>query len=111
MKNIINLYLKNYIKFNTLIQIHQINIKLKILIRCAYALNLANIKAVCYGCSNERFGGNGSILKLHAVTPHPYLSIGGVEMEEGKRVLKEFYERGNMSIPEDQRHRKKLKKD
>lgn len=33
-------------------------------IMCAYALNLKNIKKVYFGCKNERFGGNGSIITL-----------------------------------------------
>ena len=32
---------------------------------CAYALNIAGIKHVVFGCENDKFGGNGSILSLH----------------------------------------------
>jgi tRNA-specific adenosine deaminase 2 len=32
---------------------------------CAYALNIAGIKKVVFGCENDKFGGNGSILSLH----------------------------------------------
>ena len=34
-------------------------------IMCAYALNLAHIEGVIFGCENDKFGGNGSILSLH----------------------------------------------
>jgi tRNA-specific adenosine deaminase 2 len=34
-------------------------------IMCAYALNIAGIKHVVFGCENDKFGGNGSILSLH----------------------------------------------
>jgi tRNA-specific adenosine deaminase 2 len=34
-------------------------------IMCAYALNQVKIKAVYFGCENDKFGGNGSILSLH----------------------------------------------
>ena len=34
-------------------------------IMCAYALHLAKISRVVYGCDNDKFGGNGSILSLH----------------------------------------------
>ena len=32
---------------------------------CAHALNRIQIKRVVYGCDNDKFGGNGSILSLH----------------------------------------------
>ena len=31
-------------------------------IMCAYAIGLAGIKKVYYGCKNERFGGNGGLI-------------------------------------------------
>ena len=34
-------------------------------IMCAYALHLARIDRVVYGCDNDKFGGTGSILSLH----------------------------------------------
>jgi tRNA-specific adenosine deaminase 2 len=34
-------------------------------IMCAYALKEIKIKAVYFGCENDKFGGNGSILSLH----------------------------------------------
>ena len=35
-------------------------------IMCAAALRLMNVKRVYFGCKNDRFGGNGSILSVHA---------------------------------------------
>jgi tRNA-specific adenosine deaminase 2 len=32
---------------------------------CAAAIGKLGIRSVYYGCGNERFGGNGSILSLH----------------------------------------------
>jgi tRNA(Arg) A34 adenosine deaminase TadA len=32
---------------------------------CAAALGKLGIRRVIFGCSNERFGGNGSILSIH----------------------------------------------
>ena len=32
---------------------------------CAHALNIVQIKRVVFGCHNDKFGGNGSILSLH----------------------------------------------
>jgi tRNA-specific adenosine deaminase 2 len=34
-------------------------------IMCAYALKEIKIKAVYFGCENDKFGGNGSILSLN----------------------------------------------
>lgn len=35
-------------------------------IMCAGALSIVGIRRVVYGCKNERFGGNGSILSIHS---------------------------------------------
>ena len=35
-------------------------------IMCAGALSLLGIHRVVFGCKNDRFGGNGSILSLHS---------------------------------------------
>jgi tRNA(Arg) A34 adenosine deaminase TadA len=37
-------------------------------IMCAAALSLLHIKAVTFGCFNDKFGGAGSILSLHAAS-------------------------------------------
>eukprot|EP01016_Furgasonia_blochmanni_P002326 TRINITY_DN10913_c0_g1_i2.p1 TRINITY_DN10913_c0_g1~~TRINITY_DN10913_c0_g1_i2.p1 ORF type:complete len:161 (-),score=17.45 TRINITY_DN10913_c0_g1_i2:28-510(-) len=75
-------------------------------IMCAFALNLVGIRKVFFGCWNERFGGNGSILSLHnSLSFHKYDILGGILQEECVNVLKTFYERGNMNIPEEKRHR------
>jgi len=34
-------------------------------IMCAYALKLVGIQKVYFGCKNDKFGGNGSILNIH----------------------------------------------
>jgi len=34
-------------------------------IMCAHALALGGVTKVIYGCDNDKFGGNGSILSLH----------------------------------------------
>jgi len=71
---------------------------------CAHALGLAWIKQVYFGCENDWFGGNGSILNLHTLNGYP--SRGGLMSEEGINVLKKFYEWGNEKVPENKRHRK-----
>lgn len=39
-------------------------------------MNDKGIKEVIYGCSNERFGGNGSVLNLNDRFPNKYKSFG-----------------------------------
>jgi len=34
-------------------------------IMCAYAINLAGVERVVFGCENDKFGGTGSVLSLH----------------------------------------------
>ena len=33
---------------------------------CASALRQYGIRTVYYGCGNDRFGGNGSVLSIHS---------------------------------------------
>ncbi|KAK8471092.1 hypothetical protein PHAVU_003G141300 [Phaseolus vulgaris] len=40
-------------------------------IMCASALSILGIKEVFYGCSNDKFGGCGSILSLHSSNTTP----------------------------------------
>ena len=77
---------------------------------CAYALNLIGIKEVYFGCGNDKFGGNGSVFKFHERLPNPYKSIGGLFEKEAAEILRRFYERGNINIPEEKRNRKRQKK-
>jgi len=63
---------------------------------CGYALNLAStiiqliidIKQVYYGASNDKFGGNGSIIDTSTMSPHPYNQIGGIMKDKAIEVLK-----------------------
>ena len=79
-------------------------------IMCAYALNLVGIKEVYFGCGNDKFGGNGSVFTFNECLPHPYKSYGGIYEKEAAEVLRKFYERGNVNIPEEKRNRKRQKK-
>jgi len=67
---------------------------------CGYALNLLSnfshvislkmleIKKVYFGCWNDRFGGNGSILNTHEMKPHNYQSIGRLKSWEYDKLLR-----------------------
>ena len=78
-------------------------------IMCAYALNLVHISGVYFGCYNEKFGGNGSIISIHKDPSFPYKSEGGFLKEKAINYLKDFYAVGNAHAPENKRQRK-LKK-
>ncbi|KAF8029378.1 hypothetical protein BT93_E1929 [Corymbia citriodora subsp. variegata] len=75
-------------------------------IMCAAALSIIGIKAVYYGCANDKFGGCGSILSLHSSSSEACISngnsgsksfkcCGGIMASEAISLLRDFYERGN----------------
>ena len=78
-------------------------------IMCAYALSLINIKEVYFGCSNDKFGGNGSIVSIHKFNLWTYKSEGGFLKDQAIQYLRQFYSVGNKKAPENKRQRK-LKK-
>jgi tRNA-specific adenosine deaminase 2 len=73
---------------------------------CAGALSLLALNSVVYGCANDKFGGNGSIVNVHetgcgscsgqqkgmGVT---YTSRGGLFGGEAIKLLQDFYIMGN----------------
>lgn len=67
--NCINSIKNDFIKFQNCV----LFVSCEPCIMCAYALSLVSIiiyllleiKAVYYGCENDKFGGNGSVLSLH----------------------------------------------
>ena len=101
---------------------------------CAAALAMVGIRRVVFGCKNQRFGGNGSILHLHeaegsdetcqpaacynedkhsAMNPGTFTtkSMGykikhGVLEKEAIRMLRTFYDRENFHAPDCKRKRK-----
>jgi len=91
-------------------------------IMCAGALSLIGIREVFYGCPNDKFGGNGSIMSIHVdgcsrgcdqITHnhHPttsplgktYKSTGGLYREEAIELLRRFYISGNPKAPKPHR--------
>lgn len=83
-------------------------------IMCAGALSLLNFQKVIYGCANDTFGGNGSILSIHDMPcgncgtimsgkGSTYSSIGGLLKEEAIKLLQEFYVTGNPKAPKPHR--------
>ncbi|GLT76382.1 hypothetical protein SLA2020_480470 [Shorea laevis] len=82
-------------------------------IMCAAALSIIGIKEVYYGCSNDKFGGCGSILSLHSSGSETLISgnpqkkdfkcTGGLMASEAISLLRSFYEQGNPSAPKPHR--------
>jgi tRNA-specific adenosine deaminase 2 len=80
---------------------------------CAGALRLSGLTQVVYGCSNDRFGGCGSVLNI-AEDPMPgtlpLQCISGIEGDEAMRLLKLFYLNTNVNAPQPKDKSKRLKK-
>ena len=92
---------------------------------CASALSQLGIREVNFGCSNDRFGGNGSILSIHELstaptdptdpffttTPsygyHPYPIYRGILEQEAINIFQTFYTKENRRAPENKRKRKR----
>ena len=78
-------------------------------IMCAAALRVCNIGRVVFGCSNDRFGGNGSVLSVHnkhsSVLPG-YKIVSGMHADRARELLVNFYQLENKNAPE---HKRKLK--
>ncbi|CAM6101946.1 unnamed protein product [Calypogeia fissa] len=91
-------------------------------IMCASALSILGISKVYYGCVNDRFGGCGSILAIHADGCGPcgcgyqedsahskdqvntgFKCVGGLMAEEAVALLRDFYAQGNPNAPRPHR--------
>jgi len=83
-------------------------------IMCASALRQLGIRAVYFGCFNDRFGGTGGILKIHqdpSVDP-PYPATPGIYREDAIMLLRRFYIQENGKAPEPkQKKTRELKTD
>mmetsp|Transcript_40481 Transcript_40481/g.89943 ORF Transcript_40481/g.89943 Transcript_40481/m.89943 type:complete len:192 (-) Transcript_40481:595-1170(-) len=83
-------------------------------IMCAGALSLLGIGSVYYGCGNDRFGGCGSILPVHAAgcgtcsraskpAGASFPCRGGLYRSEAVKLLQDFYICGNPAAPRPHR--------
>lgn len=78
-------------------------------IMCAAAIAKMKIKNVYFGCQNDRFGGNGSILAVHndpSSKSHKYSVQSGLLKDEAIEVFQRFYESENRRAPEAKRRKK-----
>ena len=80
-------------------------------IMCASALRLVNLVNCVYGCSNERFGGCGSVLNIDSQENHvAKLSVlRGVCSDEAINLLKMFYACENPFAPEPRNKENRIK--
>ncbi|KAH9877546.1 hypothetical protein IAQ61_002913 [Plenodomus lingam] len=71
-------------------------------VMCASMLRQYGIKAVYFGCWNERFGGTGGVLNVHCdpSVDKPYPVTGGIFREEAIMLLRKFYVQENEKAPE-----------
>ncbi|KAG4306504.1 hypothetical protein PORY_000492 [Pneumocystis oryctolagi] len=95
----INKILKDYP--STIFQETDLYVTVEPCIMCASALRQLRIRSVYFGCANERFGGTGSVLRLHddeGIDP-VYPVFPGYYREEAIFLLREFYLQENKRAP------------
>ncbi|GFS52920.1 tRNA-specific adenosine deaminase 2 [Trichonephila inaurata madagascariensis] len=71
-------------------------------IMCCAALRLLSVSQVTFGCSNDRFGGCGTVLNVHnhsGFFDKELKVTSGVRKEEAIELLKNFYRGENPNAP------------
>ncbi|KAK9481197.1 cytidine deaminase-like protein [Lipomyces japonicus] len=70
-------------------------------VMCASALRQLQIRAVYFGCANDRFGGCGSVLRVNSDSgvERPYPAYPGFYREEAIMLLRRFYLQENDKAP------------
>ncbi|ANZ75052.1 BA75_02793T0 [Komagataella pastoris] len=77
-------------------------------IMCASALRQLGIRRVFFGCANDRFGGNGSVLTIHSdklnnkLDSSIYPVYPGIYAKEAVTLLRRFYLNQNEKSPNPQ---------
>lgn len=78
-------------------------------IMCASALSIVGIRKVYFGCCNDKFGGNGSILSIHKEDIQDYYRYpveSNIMHEEAIALFQKFYIGENKRAPMAKRKRK-----
>lgn len=81
-------------------------------VMCASLLRQFGIRAVYFGCYNERFGGTGGVLTIHedrSIDP-AYPVYGGIFREEAIMLLRRFYVQENEKAPEPKQKKERVLK-
>mmetsp|Transcript_23231 Transcript_23231/g.39354 ORF Transcript_23231/g.39354 Transcript_23231/m.39354 type:complete len:106 (-) Transcript_23231:649-966(-) len=78
-------------------------------IMCAGALSALGVRRVFFGCHNDRFGGNGSVLDIHkhSSSHHTYVVAPGLMRDEAISLFRKFYDGENERAPDAKRKRKR----
>ncbi|BFZ61502.1 tRNA(adenine34) deaminase [Saitoella coloradoensis] len=81
-------------------------------VMCASALRQLRIRRVYFGCGNDRFGGCGSVFKIHSdPDPDPaYRVFPGFWREEAIMLLRKFYVQENEKAPAPKAKRERVLK-
>lgn len=66
-------------------------------VMCALAIKQLGIGKVFFGAANDRFGGNGTVIKIQ--DDETYKSYGGIMRVEAVQLLRNFYIQENNSAP------------
>eukprot|EP00002_Diphylleia_rotans_P010436 TRINITY_DN20892_c0_g1_i1.p1 TRINITY_DN20892_c0_g1~~TRINITY_DN20892_c0_g1_i1.p1 ORF type:complete len:194 (+),score=32.53 TRINITY_DN20892_c0_g1_i1:44-625(+) len=80
-------------------------------VMCASAIAHLNIGKVYFGCSNDRFGGCGSVYEIHnsgSVLPDgsSFECIKGIDSEDAVELFRRFYARTNVNAPNPRKRAK-----
>lgn len=66
-------------------------------VMCALAMAQVGLSLAYFGAANDRFGGNGTVIKIQ--TPFEYPSLGGLMRVEAIHLLRTFYIQENNTAP------------
>lgn len=73
---------------------------------CADALGQLHVSDITYGCSNDRFGGCGSVVNIPKLYKYPMKIQKGIQAEKAVELLKDFYKGENPNAPTGKAKRK-----
>ncbi|EPS30850.1 tRNA-specific adenosine deaminase subunit tad2 [Penicillium oxalicum] len=92
-------FLKSFPK--SALQLTDLYVTVEPCIMCASALRQYRIRSVYFGCANDRFGGTGGVLTIHAdrSIDSAYPVYGGLFQKEAIMLLRRFYIQENTKAP------------
>lgn len=76
---------------------------------CADILGQLNVERVVFGCSNDRFGGCGSVVDIPKLYEYSIKFTKDIRAEEAIGLLKDFYKGENPNAPTGKAKRKTSK--
>ncbi|KAI9719696.1 MAG: tRNA(adenine34) deaminase [Chrysothrix sp. TS-e1954] len=79
---------------------------------CASALRQYGLRAVYYGCTNDKFGGTGGVLNIHddPSVDKPLQVFSGICKDEAILLLRKFYLQENHNAPEPNKKKDRVLK-